>query len=122
MKKIILGICLFFSLMISVNATSIDDINFNINDISARSFGSQGQKRSVALSLKLAGAEVIKEITGEYPICLLDDVMSELDENRQNYILNNIRNCQSFITCCDTSNIKNLKEGKIIKIRNGGVV
>ena len=99
-----------------------DDINFNINDISARSFGSQGQKRSVALSLKLAGAEVIKEITGEYPICLLDDVMSELDENRQNYILNNIRNCQSFITCCDTSNIKNLKEGKIIKIRNGGVV
>lgn len=99
-----------------------DDINFNINDISARSFGSQGQKRSVALSLKLAGAEVIKEITGEYPICLLDDVMSELDENRQNYILKNIRNCQSFITCCDTSNIKNLKEGKIIKIRNGGVV
>lgn len=99
-----------------------DDINFNINDISARSFGSQGQKRSVALSLKLAGAEVIKEITGEYPICLLDDVMSELDENRQNYILNHIRNWQSFITCCDTSNIKNLKEGKIIKIRNGGVV
>ena len=99
-----------------------DDINFNINDISARSFGSQGQKRSIALSLKLAGAEVIKEITGEYPICLLDDVMSELDENRQNYILNHIRNWQSFITCCDTSNIKNLKEGKIIKIRNGGVV
>ena len=99
-----------------------DDINFNINDISARSFGSQGQKRSVALSLKLAGAEVIKEITGEYPICLLDDVMSELDENRQNYILNHIRNWQSFITCCDTYNIKNLKEGKIIKIRNGGVV
>lgn len=98
-----------------------DDINFNINDISARSFGSQGQKRSIALSLKLAGAEVIKEITGEYPICLLDDVMSELDENRQNYILNHIRNWQSFITCCDTSNIKNLKEGKIIKIRNGGV-
>ena len=99
-----------------------DDINFNINDISARSFGSQGQKRSIALSLKLAGAEVIKEITGEYPICLLDDVMSELDENRQNYILNHIRNWQSFITCCDTSNFKNLKEGKIIKIRNGGVV
>ena len=99
-----------------------DDINFKINDISARSFGSQGQKRSVALSLKLAGAEVIKEISGEYPICLLDDVMSELDENRQNYILNHIRNWQSFITCCDTSNIKNLKEGKVITIRNGGVI
>lgn len=99
-----------------------DDINFKINDISARSYGSQGQKRSVALSLKLAGAEVIKEISGEYPICLLDDVMSELDENRQNYILNHIRNWQSFITCCDTSNIKNLREGKIIKIKNGEVV
>jgi len=99
-----------------------DDINFKINNISARSFGSQGQKRSVALSLKLAGAEVIKEISGEYPICLLDDVMSELDENRQNYILNHIRNWQSFITCCDTSNIKNLKEGKVIKIKNGRVV
>lgn len=99
-----------------------DDINFKINDISARNYGSQGQKRSVALSLKLAGAEVIKEISGEYPICLLDDVMSELDEKRQNYILNHIRNWQSFITCCDTSNIKNLKEGKIIKIKNGEVV
>ncbi len=99
-----------------------DDINFKINNINARSFGSQGQKRSVALSLKLAGAEVIKEISGEYPICLLDDVMSELDENRQNYILNHIRNWQSFITCCDTSNIKNLKEGKVIKIKGGDVV
>ncbi len=99
-----------------------DDISFEINSISARNFGSQGQKRSVTLSLKLAGAEVIKEVSGEYPICLLDDVMSELDEGRQNYILNHIRNWQSFITCCDTSNIKNLKEGKVITIRNGGVI
>ncbi len=96
-----------------------DDMSFKINGINARNFGSQGQKRSVALSLKLAGAEVIKEVSGEYPICLLDDVMSELDENRQNYILNHIRNWQSFITCCDTSNIKNLKEGKVIKIKGG---
>lgn len=99
-----------------------DDMSFKINGINARNFGSQGQKRSVALSLKLAGAEVIKEISGEYPICLLDDVMSELDEGRQNYILNHIRNWQSFITCCDTSNIKNLKAGKVINIRNGGVI
>lgn len=99
-----------------------DDISFKINGISARNFGSQGQKRSVALSLKLAGAEVIKEISGEYPICLLDDVMSELDEGRQNYILNHIRNWQSFITCCDTSNIKNLMSGKVIKIKGGEVV
>ena len=99
-----------------------DDMSFKINDINVRSFGSQGQKRSVALSLKLAGAEVIKEVSGEYPICLLDDVMSELDENRQNYILNHIRNWQSFITCCDTSNIKNLKSGKVIKIKGGEII
>lgn len=99
-----------------------DDIIFKINGIPARNFGSQGQKRSVALSLKIAGAEVLKEISGEYPVCLLDDVMSELDENRQNYILNHIRNWQSFITCCDTSNIENLKEGRVIKIKNGGVI
>ncbi|MBQ6884196.1 MAG: DNA replication/repair protein RecF [Clostridia bacterium] len=99
-----------------------DDIIFKINGISARNFGSQGQKRSIALALKLAGAEVIKEISGEYPICLLDDVMSELDENRQNYILNHIRNWQSFITCCDTSNFKNLMSGKVIKIKSGGVI
>ncbi len=99
-----------------------DDIIFKINGISARNFGSQGQKRSIALALKLAGAEVIKEISGEYPICLLDDVMSELDENRQNYILNHIRNWQSFITCCDTSNVKNLMSGKVIKIKSGGVI
>lgn len=99
-----------------------DDINFKINGVSARAYGSQGQKRSVALALKLAGAEVIKEISGEYPICLLDDVMSELDEGRQNYILNHIRNWQSFITCCDTSNIKNLMSGKVIKIKGGGVI
>ena len=96
-----------------------DDIEFNINGNSARSYGSQGQKRSVALSLKLAQAEVIKEISGEYPVCLLDDVMSELDTTRQNYILNHIRDWQSFITCCDPANVKELQGGKLIKVKNG---
>ena len=99
-----------------------DDLDFKINGISARSYGSQGQKRSVALSLKLAGAEVIKEINGEYPVCLLDDVMSELDVTRQNYILNHIQGWQSFITCCDPSNGERLKEGKIIEIKGGAVI
>ena len=63
-----------------------DDIEFKINGISARNFGSQGQKRSVALALKLAEAEVINKVNGEYPVFLLDDVMSELDPERQNYI------------------------------------
>lgn len=99
-----------------------DDIEFKINGISARGYGSQGQKRSVALAVKLAEAEVINKISGEYPVFLLDDVMSELDPERQNYILNHIKGIQSFITCCDPSNAERLKSGKIIEIRNGRIV
>ncbi len=98
-----------------------DDIEFKINGISARSFGSQGQKRSVALAVKLAEAEVIRKKTGECPVILLDDVMSELDKTRQNFILNHIEGMQSFLTCCDESNIENLKSGKKFTVRNGGV-
>lgn len=98
-----------------------DDVDFLLDGISARNYGSQGQKRSVAITLKLAGAEIIKKETGEYPVCLLDDVMSELDPIRQGYILNHIKGWQSFITCCDPSNTKNLNEGKIFTVRNGVV-
>lgn len=98
-----------------------DDIRFEINGADARTFGSQGQQRSIALSLKFAQAQVTKEITGEYPVCLLDDVMSELDVSRQSYILNHIKGWQSFITCCDPSNTENLNKGKIIRIKNGGI-
>jgi len=99
-----------------------DDLEFKINSFSARSFASQGQKRSIALSLKLAEAEVIKKDVGESPCFLLDDVMSELDPDRQNFILNHIEGMQAFITCCDPSNIKNLKEGKIFNVKEGRVV
>lgn len=99
-----------------------DDIDFKINGLSVKGFGSQGQKRSVALALKLAQAEVLKNKTGEFPVILLDDVMSELDKNRQNFILNHIEGMQSFLTCCDKSNFENLKYGKVFNIKNGGVV
>lgn len=99
-----------------------DDLEFKINGISAKSFGSQGQKRSVALTLKLSEAEVIKKKTGESPICLLDDIMSELDPKRQNFILNHIKGMQTFLSCCDPQNVKNLIEGKKFKISKGGVV
>lgn len=99
-----------------------DDIDFKINGISARGFGSQGQQRSVALSLKFAQAEVIKQISGEYPIALLDDVMSELDETRQNYVLNHINAWQVFISCCDPSNVERLESGKIIRVEKGGIL
>lgn len=98
-----------------------DDISFKINDISARSFGSQGQKRSVALALKLAEAEVIKKNIGECPIFILDDVMSELDPERQNFILNHIKGMQVFLSCCDPSNIKQLKAGKVFNVKEGKI-
>ncbi|MBE6740326.1 MAG: DNA replication/repair protein RecF [Ruminococcaceae bacterium] len=98
-----------------------DDIIFNLNGINARNYGSQGQQRSIAISLKLAQAQVIKNKSGEYPICLLDDVMSELDPSRQSYILNHIRDWQCFLSCCDPSNIANLKSGKVFEVKKGEV-
>ncbi|MBO5745572.1 MAG: DNA replication/repair protein RecF [Clostridia bacterium] len=98
-----------------------DDLNIEINNISARVFGSQGQKRSAALALKLSESAVISEITGNTPIALLDDVMSELDISRQNYILNHIDGWQVFLTCCDIANTKNLTNGKIFEIENGKI-
>jgi len=98
-----------------------DDIEFSINDTSARLYGSQGQKRSVALSLKLAEAEILKKKTGSRAVALLDDVMSELDPSRQDYILNHIKDWQVFITCCDPQNTKNLASGRVFKIENGEI-
>ena len=96
-----------------------DDIEIKIDGLTARSYGSQGQQRSAALALKLGEAAVIKEFSGEQPVALLDDVMSELDESRQNYILNHIKDWQVFITCCDPGSVKNLKDGKAIRIKGG---
>ena len=86
-----------------------------------RAFGSQGQKRSAVLSLKLAEAEVLRETTGEQPVALLDDVMSELDLSRQEYILNHIGGWQVFITCCDPGQTKALTRGKIFHMENGHI-
>lgn len=96
-----------------------DDLDFKINNISLRSFGSQGQKRSVALALKLAEAEIIKKEVGECPVILLDDVMSELDVNRQNFVLNHIKGMQSFLTCCEDFMLKSLQKGEKFTIYNG---
>ena len=76
-----------------------DDISFLSNDIDIRKFGSQGQQRTLALSLKLSEIELVKQITKETPILLLDDVLSELDSKRQNFLLNNLCDTQTIITC-----------------------
>ena len=99
-----------------------DDIDILINNVSARSFGSQGQQRSCALALKLSESEIIKKITGETPVALLDDVMSELDEKRQDYVLNHINDRQVFLTCCDPSQVLRLCGGKSFLIKGGEIV
>lgn len=98
-----------------------DDIEILINGINARLFGSQGQQRSCVLAIKLAEAALLKNLTEEEPIILLDDVMSELDENRQDYLLNHIKDRQVFITCCDKNTILKLKNGKTFHISGGGL-
>lgn len=76
-----------------------DDVAFVLENKDLRKYGSQGQKRTAALSLKMSEIEIVKKITGEKPVLLLDDVLSELDRKRQNYLLENIKGIQTIITC-----------------------
>ena len=76
-----------------------DDFSFFVGGIDIRKFGSQGQQRTAALSLKLSEIELVKKTINDTPVLLLDDVLSELDSNRQNYLLNSISDIQTLITC-----------------------
>ena len=96
-----------------------DDLEILVNGISARSYGSQGQQRSCAIALKIGEAMLLKGVTGENPVILLDDVMSELDPGRQDYLLNRIQGFQVFITCCDTSWADQLTDGNIFEVSSG---
>ena len=101
-----------------------DDLEFYINDLDAKMFASQGQQRSIVLSLKLAAINYLKEKTGTYPVLLLDDVLSELDKNRQLKLLDAINeNVQTFITTPSISDIKEdlLKKAKVFRIENGNI-
>ena len=101
-----------------------DDLEFYINDLDAKMFASQGQQRSIVLSLKLAEINYLKNKTGTYPVLLLDDVLSELDKNRQLKLLDAINeNVQTFITTPSISDIKEdlLKKAKVFKIEDGNI-
>lgn len=97
-----------------------DDLKLIVNNIDIRSFGSQGQQRSVALSLKLAELEIFKEECGEYPILLLDDVLSELDDKRQSTLINMLTSVQTIITTTDL-NEGFFESGNIMHIQNGKI-
>lgn len=96
-----------------------DDFSILISGNAARDYGSQGQQRSAVLALKLGEAALLREAIGERPIVLLDDVMSELDASRQDFILNRIEGWQVFITCCEPSPAVRLMEGKRFLMENG---
>ena len=97
-----------------------DDFEARLNGIPVKAFASQGQTRTAAISLKLAERDLFEADTGELPVLLLDDVLSELDPGRQDFVLNRIRNGQVFITCCEQDKISEI--GKTIHIENGAVI
>jgi len=96
-----------------------DDFDVTLSGLSVKTFGSQGQVRTAAISLKLAQRELMQRESGEMPVLLLDDVLSELDAGRQDFILNQITGGQVFITCCEPGRFTKL--GKKIQIEKGNV-
>lgn len=105
-----------------------DDLGFVIHDagraVDLKRFGSQGQQRTVALSLKLAELELVKNTSGDYPILLLDDVLSELDFGRQTHLIQSIRNIQTIITCTGLEDFENLNLPlhRVFRVQSGQVV
>jgi len=96
-----------------------DDIDISLNGKSARIFASQGQQRSLALAMKLAEGEICKEEFGDYPVFLFDDVLSELDASRRDYLVNRMNNKQVIITTCEPDALSSVVSGRKIKVDNG---
>ena len=99
--------------------THKDDLDIAINGRSARIYGSQGQQRSLALAMKLAEGEICREEFGDYPIFLLDDVFSELDETRRDYLIHKIIGKQVIITSCEPEALSKINDVRRIKVENG---
>lgn len=112
---------------IRMKSTSVgphrDDLCFMSNGLDIRKFGSQGQQRTAALSLKLSEIELVKELIRDTPVLLLDDVLSELDKHRQNYLLDSIHDIQTVITCTGLDEFVNhrFSINKIFHVKNGQV-
>ncbi|PTK42686.1 DNA replication and repair protein RecF, partial [Staphylococcus nepalensis] len=102
-----------------------DDLCFNVNGMDAQTYGSQGQQRTSALSIKLAEIELINKEVGEYPILLLDDVLSELDDSRQTHLLSTIQDkVQTFVTTTSVEGIDHeiMKHAKLYRINQGEII
>ena len=103
----------------TVTGAHRDDLIFSINGMNSRDYASQGQVRSIALALKLAEAEMIRDRTGDCPVVILDDVLSELDEYRRNFVMNNINSEQVFITGCNVNDMRGFSSGKMWRVEDG---
>ena len=99
-----------------------DDLLVTIDGREAKQYASQGQTRTAALALKLAEREIYKNATGEYPVLLLDDVLSELDPKRQEFVLNRINGGQVFITCCEDDRLPQMLGGKVLHVHGGELI
>ncbi|MBC5736591.1 DNA replication/repair protein RecF [Lawsonibacter faecis] len=99
-----------------------DDLTVELDGMSAKQFASQGQTRTAALSLKLGSREIFFHDTGEWPVLLLDDVLSELDARRQAFVLGHINGGQVFITCCEDEKLEGLGREKVFRIHAGRLV
>lgn len=98
-----------------------DDLLVTIDGREAKQYASQGQTRTAALAMKLAEREIYKNATGEYPVLLLDDVLSELDPKRQEFVLNRINGGQVFITCCEDDRLPQLLGGRVFHVKQGEI-
>ena len=98
-----------------------DDLVITIDGREAKFYSSQGQTRTAALALKLAEREIYQNATGEYPVLLLDDVLSELDPRRQEFVLNRIAGGQVFITCCEDDRLPQMLGGKVFHVKQGAI-
>lgn len=96
-----------------------DDISFSINGVDVKEFASQGQQRTVVLTLKMAQIELVKQTLGEYPVLLLDDIMSELDPSRQAFLVEKIKNHQVFLTCTDVQILQRSPQAAFFYVENG---
>ncbi len=99
-----------------------DELAVEINGESAKAYASQGQTRTAALALKLAARDIFRQETEEWPVLLLDDVLSELDARRQEFVLNRITAGQVFITCCEEEKLARLRDGKAFHVKDGALV
>jgi len=99
-----------------------DDLEIEINGTEARKYASQGQARTASVSIKMAEREILYDERNEYPVLLLDDVLSELDSKRQGFLLSRIKHGQVFITCCDDTAVSTHQCSKTLKVEDGRIL